>query len=180
MAVLLVGMLLMPHCVWSQEARLSNFIITNTRDDLLLYLNVEGAFPEETKEVILSGVPTTFTFYISLYRVRDFWYDEKIIDLEITHDIKYDSLKNEFTISRSWESGKTRVVPSFEDAQKLITDIDSLTIAPLSQLEKGKQYQIRAKAKLNEMTLPLYLHYVLFFVSLWDFETDWYTIDFLY
>jgi hypothetical protein len=178
--VLFVGMLLIPQYVPAQEARLSNFIITNTRDDLLLYLNVEGAFPNETKEAILSGVPTTFTFYISLYRVRDFWYDEKIIDLEITHDIKYDSLKNEFTINRSWENGKTRVVASFEEAQKLMTDIDSLTIAPLSQLEKGKQYQIRAKAQLNEMTLPLYLHYVLFFVSLWDFETDWYTIDFLY
>ena len=72
------------------------------------------------------------------------------------------------------------MVASFEEAQNLMTDIDSLTIAPLSQLEKGKQYQIRAKAQLNEMTLPLYLHYVLFFVSLWDFETDWYTIDFLY
>ena len=180
MVVLLVGMLMIPQYVPAQEARLSNFIITNTRDDLLLYLNVEGAFPNETKEAILSGVLTTFTFYISLYRVRDFWYDEKIIDLEITHDIKYDSLKNEFTINRSWENGKTRVVASFEEAQKLMTDIDSLTIAPLSQLEKGKQYQIRAKAQLNEMTLPLYLHYVLFFVSLWDFETDWYTIDFLY
>ena len=105
---LLVGMLLIAPGVYAQEARLSNFIITNTRDDLLLYLNVEGAFPEETKGAILSGMPTTFTFYVSLYRVRDFWYDEKIIDLEITHDIKYDSLKNEFTVTRSWESGRTR------------------------------------------------------------------------
>jgi len=37
-----------------------------------------------------------------------------------------------------------------------------------------------AKAELNKLTLPFHLHYVLFFVSLWDFETDWYTIDFVY
>ena len=36
------------------------------------------------------------------------------------------------------------------------------------------------KAELEKVRLPLYLHYVLFFVSLWDFETDWFTIDFIY
>jgi hypothetical protein len=61
-----------------------------------------------------------------------------------------------------------------------MTDLDSFRIVPLSELTKGKQYQIRAKAELNKLTLPFYLHYVLFFVSLWDFETDWYTIDFIY
>jgi hypothetical protein len=55
-----------------------------------------------------------------------------------------------------------------------------LSIVPLAQLQKGQQYQVRAKAKLSKLTLPFYLHYVLFFVSLWDFETDWYTIDFIY
>ena len=61
-----------------------------------------------------------------------------------------------------------------------MAEIDSLRIIPLSGLEKGRQYQLSAKAELNKLTLPLYLHYVLFIVSLWDFETDWYTIDFIY
>ena len=53
-----------------------------------------------------------------------------------------------------------------------MSEVDSLKIVPLSALEKGGHYQIRAKAQLSKLTLPLYLHYVLFFVSLWDFETD--------
>ena len=61
-----------------------------------------------------------------------------------------------------------------------MTDIDSLKITELRNLKKGQQYQIRAKAELSKKTLPFYLHYVLFFVSLWDFETDWYTVDFIY
>jgi len=28
--------------------------------------------------------------------------------------------------------------------------------------------------------LPFYLDYVLFFLSLWDFETDWYSVVFKY
>jgi hypothetical protein len=47
-------------------------------------------------------------------------------------------------------------------------------------LEKGKQYQIQAKAKLSRVTLALLSALRPFFLSLWDFETDWYTIDFIY
>ncbi len=74
--------------------------------------------------------------------------------------------------------GKLSVTQSFEEAQKLMTEIDSLKIISLSNLQKGSQYQIRAKAELGKLTLPFYLHYILF--SLWDVETDWYTIDFIY
>jgi len=61
-----------------------------------------------------------------------------------------------------------------------MAEIDSLKIIELNHLEKDSQYQIRTKAQLSKLTLPFYLHYVLFFVSLWDFDTDWYTIDFIY
>ena len=58
--------------------------------------------------------------------------------------------------------------------------IDGLKVVSLGKLEKGRQYQLSAKAELNKLTLPFYLHHVLFFVSLWDFETDWYSVDFIY
>jgi len=61
-----------------------------------------------------------------------------------------------------------------------MTGVDSLKIVPLSVLEKGSHYQIRAKAEFGKSTLPFYLHYVFIFISLWDFETDLYTIDFIY
>jgi hypothetical protein len=115
-----------------------------------------------------------------LNRVKNFWFDGEIADIEVTHTIEYDNLKKEFTVSRSWEGNNTRVTKSFTEAQTLMTEISSLKIIPLSKLEKGMQYQLRVKAEFSKKTLPLYLHYVLFFVSLWDFETDWYTIDFSY
>ena len=161
------------------EARLTNFIVTNTRDELLIYLNVEDAFTDKIVEAILSGVPTTFSFYISLSERRNYWVDDKIKELKVSHTIKYNNLKKEFIISRSWES-KPIVTQDIEEAKKLMTEIDSLKVISLDKLTKGTRYQISAKAELSRFTLPLYLHYVLFFVSLWDFETDWYTIDFIY
>ena len=165
---------------FAQDARLTNIIVTNTRDDLLVYLKVEGAFREKMKKAVFSGVPATFSFFITLYKVRNFWFDKKIADIKSTNTIKYNNLKEEFVVKRSWDGGRRQITKSFAEAQKLMAVIDSLKVVALGKLEKGGQYQIRAKAELSKITLPFYLHYILFFVSLWDFETDLYTIDFIY
>ena len=181
--ILSVGLLILaaaPLHAREPEARLNNLTVTNTRDDLLLYLSVEGAFREKIKKAILSGAPATFSFFIQLHKGTDVWANQKIADLKVTHTIKYDNLKKEFAVKRSWQSREVLVTRSFEEAQKSMTQIDSLKIVSLSALEKGTQYQIRAKAELSKLTLPLNLHYIFFFVALWDFETDWQSVDFIY
>ena len=165
---------------FAQEASLTNITVSNTRDDLLLYLNLEGAFSEKLKKAILSGVPATFSFLAKLNSVRNMWFDRDIADITVTHTIKYDNLKKEFLVRRSWRNNEPEVTKSFAEAQKWMTEVNSLKIIPLGQLEKGKQYQLRTKAEVIKQSLPYYLHYVLFFVSFWDIETDWYTIDFIY
>jgi hypothetical protein len=175
-----IALLALQPCALAQDATLTNITVSNTRDDLLLYLNLEGAFTDEIKTAILGGVSTSFSFFISLNRVQTYWLDEAIADIEVTHTIKYDNLKNKFTIRRSWQQNEPLVTESFAEAQNLMTEITSLKIIPLSRLDKGQQYQLRTKAEVSKKTLPLNLHYLLFFISLWDFETDWYAIDFIY
>jgi hypothetical protein len=179
--LLILGSLLIAfQAGYAQDATLTNITVSNTQEDLLLFLNLEGAFREEMKQAILSGAPSTFSFSAKLNRVRSFWFDKDIADLEVTHTIVYDNLKKEFTVTRSWKDNNAEVTKSFDEAKKWMTEIDSLKINPLNRLEKGEQYQLRVKAEVSKKTLPLYLHYILFFVSLWDFETDWYTIDFTF
>ena len=178
--LLCIVIMAQPAMVSAQDATLNNIIVTNTRDDLLIYLTVAGAFPQKMESVISSGVSTTFSFFVNLYQTRGFWFDKNISKLEILHTITYDRLKNEYVIERSWDSKPQRVVTSFDEAKKLMTEVDGVTIVKLNRLEKDNQYQIRTKATLKRLTLPFYLHNVLFFLSLWDFDTDWYTIDFIY
>lgn len=180
MVFVLLSVLFVQNAAFAEDAILRNIIVTNTRDDLLVYMSVEGAFREKMEKAILSGVPTTFSFYIELLQVRNLWPDKTITEKKVTHTIKYDNLKKEFTVVRSWGSNKPVITKSFNEARRLMTDVDGIKMAPLKWLEKGKRYQIQAKAQLSKLTLPYYLHYILFFVSMWDFETDWYSIDFIY
>jgi hypothetical protein len=178
--LLCVVIMIQPAMIYAHDATLKNIIVTNTRDDLLIYLTVEGAFRENMETAISSGAPATFSFFVNLYQTRSFWFDKNISEVEILHTIKYDNLKTEYIVERSWDSNHQRVLKSFAEAKKLMAEIDSLKVVELNRLEKGSQYQIRTKAKLSKLTLPFYLHYVLFFVALWDFDTDWYSIDFIY
>lgn len=178
--LLCIVLMIQPSMVVAQDATLTDIVVTNTRDDLLIYLRVEGAFRENMETAISSGVPATFSFFVNLYRTRSFWFDKNISELKILHTIKYDNLKTEYIVERSWEGNHQNTLKSFDEAKELMAEIDSLKIVALTHLEKGCQYQIRTKAKLSELTLPFYLHYVLFFVALWDFDTDWYIIDFIY
>jgi hypothetical protein len=132
------------------------------------------------EEAILNGIPTTFTIVIKLYRARTAWLDASIASITLEHTIKYDSLKNEFRVTRSEEGNTELVVKDFEAAKKAMAEIRNIRVVPLKKLQDRGKYQLRVKAELEKVRLPLYLHYVLFFVSLWDFETDWYTVDFIY
>jgi hypothetical protein len=169
-----------PSPLGAAEATLSDIIVTNTQEDLLVFFDIQGCFTREMEEAILNGIPTTFTIIIRLYKTRTLWFDGSISSLNLEHTIKYDSLKNEFKVTRSEDNNKTLVFKDFEAAKKAMAEIGNIVVVPLAQLQRKSQYQLRVKAELEKVRLPLYLHYVLFFVTLWDFETDWYTVDFTY
>ncbi|HDZ90311.1 MAG: DUF4390 domain-containing protein [Deltaproteobacteria bacterium] len=162
------------------EARLTDIVITNTQDHLLAYFTVSDCFTEEMKRAIDNGVSTTFTFFVRLYEVRNWWWDRSIADLKVSHEIRYDSLKKVYIVRLSSRDNKPIYVKDFGEAKKLMSEIVGLKVTELHNLERGNRYQISMMAELDKIRLPFYFHYVFFFLSLWDFETDWYSVDFRY
>jgi len=164
----------------AEKAFLDNVTITNTRDNLIVYFNVKNAFSPKINEAVLNGVPTTFTFYVSLYRARESWFDKKISSHKISNTLKHNALRENFSLSSPWKTKEIVAIKTLDAARKQMTDITGFKIVPMDQLIRGKKYQIRIKAEMKKIKLPLYLHHVFFFLSLWNFETDWYTMDFIY
>jgi hypothetical protein len=178
--VVLVVVSALTPALAAEEAALTDIVVTNTRDDLLLYLNITNCFNEDMREAINNGINTTFNFFIRLYEVRDFGWDQKLADLKVSHEIHYDSLKKEYKVRLSEKDNKVVTVKDLDEAKRLMSEIVGLEVAKLDQLQRGNRYQIRMMAELDKIRLPFYLHYVFFFLSLWDFETDWYSVDFRY
>ena len=164
----------------ARQAQISDIIVTNNQDHLLVYFYTKGCFTPEMNKAIMSGIPTTFNFFLELYKPRSFWPNKKLVALKLSHTIKYDLLREEFQVTLSERGNQTFILKDFAKAQEMMVDVSNIQLIPLKQMERNSQYQLRIKAELSKVTLPLYLHYVLFFVSLWDFETDWYLVEFNY
>lgn len=179
--VLTTFLLAPPPAVAVQGARLSDISITNSRTDLRVSLTVRDAFSPKMQEAVFSGVPTSFSFFITLTETRALWADRTVADVTLTHTVKYNSLRRVFAIERSWaETEGELFVSSYDEARRLMSEIDGFSVVPLDQLKKGRRYVLRAKAKLSKITLPFYLHHLLIMASLWAFETDWHQIEFVY
>ena len=163
----------------AQNATIEELIVTNSSTDLLLFLTVNNAFTKQMEEGIKNGIPVTFNFYVKLERKRT-WMNQELVSLNFDHSLSYDTLKEEYSIVRSELAGQTFRTKSLTEAKKAMAQLNGLPVSPLKGLIPEAGYLLRVKAKLAEKTLPLYFHYVIPFWSLWDFETEWHTVEFRY
>ena len=88
------------------------------------------------------------------------------------HAIQYDPIRAEYRVTLE-ENNSTVVTSHFEEAKGLMAKVEDVEVVSTSPLEADVTTQLRIKAELDPVRLPLHLEYLLFFVSLWDFETDW-------
>ncbi len=166
--------------VHAEDAYISDVVVTNTRDHLLVYFTVNNCFTPDMNKAIENGITTKFKFFVTLSMKRAFWWDNDVVEMQFAHTIKYDNLKEHYEVTLSEAGEKTTTVKSYEDAKKLMADVIALQVVSLEKLHRGRTYQLGMMAQLDKIELPLHLHNVFFFLSLWDFETDWKIIEFRY
>jgi hypothetical protein len=130
------------------------------------------------EKAILAGVPTTITFLVDTYQERSWWYDKKLAGAVIKQTIKYDKVKKFFYV---WLHNSQEPVgfQDLESAKRVVTELSGDVVAQVAQLPRYTPLYVMIKAKLDKVRLPLGMEYVLFFVSLWDFETEWYKQRFM-
>lgn len=164
---------------YAKTVEIGNLLVTSKQEDLLLFLNVEGAFDKKLDEAVHSGVPAVFSFIIELSGDQGTFRNRTILELSVIHTLKYNAMKNDYTVSRSWEDNRSLNTDSYEEAKKWMSEIENLRLMPLSHLQKGERYLIRSKVMLDKATVP-FLNYIFFFISLWGFESDWQYYRFIY
>ncbi len=164
----------------AQEARLKNITLSSTDDRMVVSMRVEGAFTPEILASIQKGVKADFIFRLRMYRDRRMWMDEKLFAVNLTHSLLFDPARQAYVVHRSWAQPPSMETRSLAHAQALMTQIERFDILPLDQMQRGEGYELRAKVELSRVTLPFYLRYVFYFVSFWDFETEWHSVFFVY
>lgn len=163
-------------CPLTQAQGVKAFIeglhITGGKRNISISFSVTNCFNQKMEEAIKAGIPTTFNFFVKLYKKRSLIWDDKIVALRFRHTLAYDTLKDTYRI---WleEKGEAVQVQDLEEAKHYMQRVKAFVVVKGRELTRGN-YKLAIKAELDPVKLPLSLEGILFFVSLWDFETDWY------
>lgn len=176
---LLALFLVFPPDQVSARAEIRDIVVGNSRDDLLLYLEVDKAFRAEMEEGILNGIPVLFTFFVSLREIVDGRPGPQVTEIQFNHALSYDSLKEAFKLGFS-ENNLVLTVDGFEKAQALMSEVNGVKVVALSRLQPGSRYFLSVKVRLTRKNLPLFFQYLIPFWQLGDEETDWQYVEFRY
>jgi len=175
----ILGFMELPMQAQAIEAKMTDILITNNTENVLLYGRLVNGFKPEMELAILAGIPAIFSLQLEVYQMRSFVWDKKIAAHEIKRTMKYDNLKKTFSV---YTNGNVQPVifSDFESAQNAMADFNGIVAVPLSSLVKGGNYYMLIKVKMDKARLPLHMENVFMFVSYWDFETQWERQNFSY
>ncbi|MGM0418748.1 MAG: DUF4390 domain-containing protein [Thermodesulfobacteriota bacterium] len=159
-----------------KDAEIANMMVSKSADEYYLSFSVKNAFSEDIDKLISSGIPVTFSFDIVIVKKRFFFPDKTIYENELKHKLKYSSLTKTYFIKKPYISEDPYIINSEDRAKSEMSSITDFSFDSFSP-EQGSEYEIRARARLQEITLPFYLHRIFFFLSAWDFKTDWHKLS---
>jgi Domain of unknown function (DUF4390) len=162
------------------KAIIANTKIVNEDPALKVSFAIQNCFTREMEEAVWSGVETTFRFLAILEKPGFALAREKMVDVSFEHGIRYDRIRNEFTVYLQEQNQRVRTTYDFHEAKQWMSEIRNLPLIPLWRLEDGEQYQLRLKAELSKVQLPPFLRYIFFWTALWDFETGWHQETFTF
>jgi hypothetical protein len=161
-----------PLPAFCQKASIKDVNVKGTSGVWKVSFDVQNCFTEKMQEAIQSGIQTTFTFYIHVYQKRSWWKDWKVASVEFRHTVQYNPIQKVYQVVLE-ENSSSLAISGLEEAKKLMSKVNELEIRSSFYLEPKVPTYFRIKAELDPVRLPLHLEYLFFFVSLWDFETDW-------
>jgi len=171
--------LLSATTAYSMEPIVDKVVVVNNPDNTQISFEIRNAFTKEIEEGIKSGIPTTFTFSVEIYRKRNLWLNETLAATKFKHTVKYDTLKEEYEIILEEKPQAVIRIKEIEKVKNIMAAGDGIIVKPSLPLGKGERYQLRIKATLDAINLPFPLNYMLFFVSFWEYETDWCEKEFI-
>jgi len=104
---------------------------------------------EEVREVIASGLRTTFTYDVEVRMVVPTWVDRTIATAVITTSDQYDNLTRQHRLSRTID-GHVENVSTTEDetvARKWLTSLSRVPLCETAKLDPNRDYYVRINAR---------------------------------
>jgi hypothetical protein len=108
------------------------------------------AFTDDSREVVKSGVPLTFTYSVELRRPST-WWDRTIGVATVAAAVKFDNLTAIYQVTKQQDSRVTwsKSTPKEDEMRAWITAFDAVPIRISEALEPNADYYVRVRLEAH-------------------------------
>ncbi len=124
---------------------------------------------EQTIQGLQSGVPTTLTYIVEIFRDRPHWFDEGIARARIEVIATFNSLTREYLLNYRRDHKLVRS-ETFNDLASLQRAMTTIEEPNLFDIAKRPAYKLKVRVKADLMR-----GWLLYFIP-WEFSTRWNTV----
>jgi Domain of unknown function (DUF4390) len=147
--------------------------------DGVYHLNARIDLPisEAVRHGLVEGVPLTLEVDLDIERVRQLLPNSRVAELTQRYRLQYNAVTARY-ILRNENSGQQESLGTIDEAIAHLSEVHSLPALDRALIATDRRYEGRVKARIDFGTVPFTLRLLMFWVSDWHRESDWYAWTF--
>ena len=132
----------------ADDAKIENLIAVAANGEVGVHFALTGAFRGETAQSLQSGVPTSFTYIVEIFRDRPNWFDEGLGRSRIEVIATFNSLTREYLLNyrRDRKLVRSETFTDLDALQSRMTVIDEPALFDIGQ---RRPYKLRVRVKAD-------------------------------
>jgi hypothetical protein len=144
--------------------------------DGVYHLNARIDLPvsDAVRRGLAEGVPLTVELALDIERVRQLLPNSRVAELTQRYHLQYNAVSARYVL-RNDNSGQQESLSSIDAAIEQLSEIRSLPVLDKALITPDRRYEASVRAKVDYGTVPFSLRVLMFWVSDWHRESDWYT-----
>ena len=146
-SIVLVVLISSVITLWAAEVLT---VSTLTREgQVLVSLELDGAYDDSVRSTIESGLLTTFRYDVRLSREEPFWPDSNVASATLVATVRYDSLQEHYSIARMIDGRveEAAVAADEDEVQEMLTRFERVPLFSTATLEPNGDYRVQVRAE---------------------------------
>jgi len=147
--------------------------------DGVYHMNARLDLPvsDAVRRGLAEGVPLALELDLSIKRVRQLLPNSTVAELTQRYHLQYNAVSGSY-ILRNVNSGQQVSLSSVDAAIEQLSEVRSLPVLDKALIASNRRYEAAVRAKIDFGSVPFSLRVLMFWVSDWHRESDWYAWTF--
>ena len=144
--------------------------------DGVYHLNARIDLPvsDAVRRGLTEGVPLTVELDLDIERVRQLLPNSRVAELTQRYHLQYNAVSARYVL-RNENSGQQESLGTVDSAIELLSEVRGLPVLDKALIAPDRRYEASVRAKIDYGSVPFTLRVLMFWVSDWHRESDWYT-----